>query len=94
MDFQGDCRLRCRLLNSLVLILGTVVPNLGMTQGQQLLRFRPPFGGLYQNLNPIDVPDNSFSILSDAALTSSGEIYKRGSFITTPIGGGVKGGFQ
>ncbi len=48
----------------------------------RILRLRPPFSGLYQNINQADLPDNAFFILSNAALSSSGEIYKRGAFET------------
>lgn len=47
---------------------------------EQTIRIRPPFSGLFQNTNPTDIPDNAFTILSNAALASTGEIYKRGGF--------------
>lgn len=67
---------------------------------EQILRLRPPFSGLVINTNQTDIPDNAFFILSNAALTSSGEIYKRGGFGTIPynsaalridLGNGTKG---
>ncbi len=66
----------CRLLSSFLLLTSLVWGQ------EQTIRIRPPFSGLHQNTNQTDIPDNGFFILSNAALTSTGEIYKRGAFST------------